>query len=211
MRYPLWIAVLAALALAVTGCGDDESSGEGGGGGGGGGGNGAATGEGPCDDASDCANDVCVALIDGNNPPVYCSEPCSADSCPDGFVCDESTFGLIGLSFCRFGEAGTEPSPPAEPPRVPCTDDADCEGDLVCAEYNGERDCTVACAAEDDCTPPTMGGITFDLATCAPDQRTDVTRDVCLPDEACYPNVQGCISGMDIPGGGGEFPDIPGT
>ena len=64
---------------------------------------GRPTGDGPCEEASECAGDVCVGIIDGSNPPVYCTEQCSPGSCPDGFYCDEESFALIDLSFCRFG------------------------------------------------------------------------------------------------------------
>lgn len=203
------MVVCLSLGLATFGC-DDGGDGDGGGGGSGDGGAGSnpggkATGQGPCEAASECANDVCVALIDGNNPPVYCTQLCG--SCPDGFYCDSSTFGLIGLNFCRFG--ATEPAmpeTPPEPPRVPCTTDADCEGALVCATWMGERNCTRPCSVEDDCTI-SLGGVTFDLATCGQDESQD--RTVCLPDEDCFPNAQSCIGGLPGGGPGGGLPGLP--
>lgn len=219
------IALYGLLAVAITfglaGCvggggdgggnggdngGDDGGAGgTGGGAGGTGGGNaaGKATGEGPCDAADECSGDVCVALIDGDNPPVYCTEPCDDGNCPDGFYCDSDTFSLVGLTFCRFGATEPEepPPPPPEPPRLPCSEDADCADGLVCATFMGENDCTLPCDVEADCDlPPLPGGITVDLATCGDDEGAD--RTVCLPDMDCYPDpiAAGCIGG---------FPGLP--
>jgi len=186
-------AVLTAAALA-TGCdagGDSSDPAPG---------NGMGQmelGEGPCEAAADCAGEVCVALIDGDNPPVYCSEQCTAGSCGDGFTCDETSFALAGLSFCRFAdEPDAQPAPPEEPPILPCIDDADCEDSFVCAELNGERGCAKSCAVESDCTPPPINGIVIDVATCGED---DSGRSVCVGDPACYPDALQCIDG-DLPG-----------
>lgn len=152
------------------------------------------TGEGPCEEADECAGLVCVGIAT-DSPPIYCSEPCDG-GCPSGFYCDTSTFALVGLEFCRVGadEPPPAPEPPPEPPRLPCNDDDDCDGDLVCATFEGERDCTIPCAAEADCTPPTVNGVTIDLLTCAADEGAD--RDVCVPDLACYPNLSSCVDGL---------------
>jgi hypothetical protein len=125
---------------------------------------------------------------------VYCSERCTKGSCPDGFYCDTSTFLLAELSFCRFGDTEpAEPEVPDEPPRLPCKTDDDCDGDLVCATYMGERDCTMPCAAEDDCAV-SLDGVTLDFSTCGTEEGQD--REVCLPDPACYQNPQMCIGGF---------------
>jgi hypothetical protein len=104
----------------------------------------------------------------------------------------------MGLSFCRFGEdpaiTGEPAEPPSEPPRLPCQSDDECPGDAVCATFEGDRDCTVLCEEEPDCTPPPLGGITMDVAQCAPDQTPDLSRTVCLPDPACFPDASSCIS-----------------
>lgn len=157
---------------------------------------GKATGEGPCGEPSECKNNVCVAIIDGNNPPNYCTQQCSGSNpCPSGFWCDSETFQLVGLSFCRFGATEPEnPEPPSEPPKLPCKTDDDCEGDTVCAEFQGERECTITCTSETDCDVPSVGGISVDLLTCGQDEGQD--RTVCLPDLDCYPNVASCISGF---------------
>lgn len=187
------LAALLAAALMAASCGGSSESEE----------NnnnnntsGKALGSGPCNEASECKGNVCVALIDGKNPPAYCTQECSG-TCPDGFYCDDSTFGLVGLNFCRFApeDPEEEPAQPTEPPRLPCTSDEDCMDGLVCATYEGERDCTITCAAEDDCTPPAMAGMVVDLSTCAADQTAGQDRTVCLPDAACFPNIQTCIHG----------------
>lgn len=155
-----------------------------------------ATGAGPCAAASECRGDVCVSIIDGDNPPNYCTQPCDG-GCPQGFVCDSQTFSLVGLSFCRFAPKnatpGEEPAPPEEPATLPCKTDKDCEMGTVCASYEGERGCTLPCSVESDCTPPSVGGFSFDLLTCAKD---DDQRDVCLPDPKCFPNPTSCVGGF---------------
>lgn len=152
------------------------------------------TGEGPCDEADECEGNVCVAIAT-DSPPLYCSESCEG-GCPDGFYCDTSTFALVGLEFCRIGadEPPAMPEPPPEPPRLPCTEDDDCEGDAVCAIFKGESECTIPCSQESDCDLPSAGGITIDLVTCGTDERVD--RTVCLPDLSCFPDYTGCVSGF---------------
>ncbi len=174
------LIVVASVAVAgFAGCADEPAAQNP---------NGKATGQGPCDTSAECAGDVCVAVIDTGHPPVYCSQSCATAGCPSGFFCDSQTFALIGLRYCRFGE--TQPSaPPAEPPRLPCKIDADCDNGQVCAESGGVRDCTLPCANEEQCTPPATGGFVFDFLTCKKD---DKARSVCLPDAACYSNPLNC-------------------
>lgn len=173
------------IALVLSGCGDS------------GGGGALPDGEGPCERPSDCQGNVCIAIVDAGHPPVYCTQTCGG-GCPDGFYCDDSTFALVGLDFCRLGDppAQGELPPNEEPPRRPCAEDGDCDAGEVCATWMGERDCTIACVEESECTPPPLGGLTFDVATCAADETPGQTRDVCVPDADCYPNVQTCISGL---------------
>ena len=198
---PLQAVFVGSLLVLSLACGGGSGDGGGGGGasadggtgGGGGGGGGAkkATGEGPCGSADECVGDVCVALIDGDNPPNYCTEPCG--DCPSDFFCDSETFAIANLSFCRFGDTPTGPAPtPEEPPSLPCTSDESCEPGLVCATYEGERECSLPCTAEEQCTIESQG-VTLDLLNCAPDQTAGENRDVCLPDPDCYPNVTDCI------------------
>ncbi|MEZ4266550.1 MAG: hypothetical protein R3F39_09240 [Myxococcota bacterium] len=163
-----------------------------------------ATGEAGCEEASDCKKDVCVALIDNPNPPVYCSETCTSGSCPSSMYCDTSTFSLLNLSFCRFGSTSSEGSvnvPASEPPRLPCKADADCESGQVCATVDGKNSCAIPCTVESDCTPPPLpGGVEMDLATCGQD---DNAKKVCVPDLACWqpdPVSTGCVKVPGIPG-----------
>lgn len=185
------------LSLTIACCGGDDSqnsSADGGRSGGGGGGALLQTGEGPCDDASECAGDVCVALIDGNHPPVYCTQECGA--CPADFWCDSDTFALAGLSFCRFGDTpSTPPEPPPEPPRIPCRDDSSCDDGLVCATFEGERDCTIPCSDESQCAVD-LAGVVVDMHNCEADPTPGQDRDVCLPDPACFTNPASCIGGF---------------
>lgn len=190
------LALTLALCASLIGFGCDGSTSMNDGDGGTSSSGDLATGEGPCDEASQCRGDVCVA-IPTDRPAVYCSEECTADaSCPSGFVCDQETFGLIGLRFCRPGDAA-DPPPPAPAPKLPCMDDADCDRGTICGRIDGEATCLVPCDVEDDCTPPAMGGFVLDLATCGTE---DGGRTVCLPDPACSPDPQVCITTGGFPG-----------
>lgn len=178
------ILILTLTLTLTAACGGGDAGPNGGG---------KATGAGPCDVPSQCAGDVCVAIIDDGHPPVYCSEECTATSCPSGFYCDTATFALVGKTFCRFGTLppGENPPPPVEPPRLPCMKDTDCDGGEVCANSGGYRDCTLPCTTESQCTPPALGGISFDFFACKAD---DDGRHVCLPDPACYANPLSCTN-----------------
>lgn len=182
--------IFVSLLFAATAC---TSSGNSGDDDGGGGGDGLATGEGPCESPSQCEGDVCVALVDGNHPPIYCTQQCGGGAgCPSGFWCDDQTFALVGLEFCRFGSTPTD-EPPAEPPRRPCRADNECDSGEVCATFEGERGCTLPCTTESQCTPPSTGGFQVDFLTCAADQTPGSSRQVCLPDPACYVSPTSCI------------------
>lgn len=187
MRVRLSDVFLSAVVLFTVACNGDED-GEAGGDGDGL----IATGDGPCESPSDCEGGVCVGLIDGDHPPIYCSQECGA--CPGGFYCDADTFALVELAFCRFGD-GVEPQPPSEPPRRPCTSDTECAPG-ICAEHAGQRDCTIECAAEEACTPPSVGGVALDVFSCQPDEAAE--RTACLPDPACFPDPTSCIDGFGL-------------
>jgi len=160
-----------------------------------------ATGDGPCDDGGDCEGGVCVALIEEPNPPVYCTQPCGS-GCPDDMYCDDQTFALAGVDFCRFGGNGGNPPPsdeqvpPEEAPSLPCSTDSDCEGNLICAEFMGESGCAPPCNNDDDCVVSMMG-MSFLLAECG---QEDGGRDVCLPREECYDgSMASFMSCIDMP------------
>ncbi len=162
---------------------------------------GLQTGDGPCEEASECGGDVCVAVIDGDNPPVYCTEQCTPGSCPSGMYCDEDLFALLDMAVCRFGDEDEPPPNTSTPPEVVCQDDADCEGDLICAQLGDIRGCAVPCDDDTDCDIPPVNGVQLDLAVCG---QEDGGRQVCVGDPDCYPDLQSCVDpGVDIPGGGG--------
>jgi hypothetical protein len=176
-------ATVAAAFLYLGGCGGGLKG----------------TGDKDCGNGDECSGSVCVALIDGNNPPNYCTQTCSASAaCPSGFYCDNETFGIAGLSFCRFGGTKPEqPAPPSEAPRFICKADADCAvaaGDgQVCATFEGERECSIVCTQESQCTF-SFGGVTFSFLTCASDTTPGTSRKVCLPKKSCYTDPQSCIT-----------------
>lgn len=152
------------------------------------------TGEGPCDSADECKGGVCVAIIDNDYPPVYCTQECNSNSdCPDGFYCDTTTFQLVGLSFCRYGTppATGEPDTPEEPPVIKCQTDEDCPPGGVCAVYQGERGCTIPCDTDQDCAV-SMAGMEINLWKC--EQEEGAERTVCLPDPECFTNPMNCYS-----------------
>ncbi len=206
-RPTFWIALLGLMLLLPAcstdrrGGGSDDDDTGGGSGDDDDAAGGIATGDGPCEDGSDCVGGICVALIDAPNPPVYCTQSCGS-SCPDGMYCDSETFGLAGVDFCRFGGTSGQPpaeeDPPEEPPSLPCSSDAECDNGLICAQYMGERGCAPLCNSDDDCVV-SMGGFTFRLAACG---QEDGGRDVCLPREECYDgsmtSFMDCMD-MDIP------------
>jgi len=180
----LMLATVLSVALFVgcenaPGGGDDDDAA----------GGKMATGEGPCEEAQECQGDICVALIDGDHPPVYCSEPCG--NCPDGFFCDDQTFALVGLEFCRFGDSAESAPPPEEAPYLPCASDDDCEGDMVCAESGGEKGCATLCSEDSQCWI-SYQGLEMRFFECGPDESAD--RNVCLPDPDCF---DGSIASME--------------
>ncbi len=213
MKRMVWAGALGMLALCVacSGGGDGSSSGggassggstsssssSGGGGASSSGGGRKALGAGPCEAASECQGNVCVAMIDGNNPPNYCTQECASGSCPSGYRCDSTTFELVGRTFCRFGETpppGGVEETPSEPPRLPCRNDAECASGEVCGTYGGEKQCTIPCSVETDCDLPPLGGVRFDFMACLADENTAISRTICAPDAACFQNPLACTS-----------------
>jgi hypothetical protein len=204
-----WAMGVVLAVAACSGGGGGSSSGDGGTSSGGGTGSSSggtsssssggvqkkAQGQGPCEAASECQGDVCVSIIDGDNPPVYCTQECTSGACPSGFRCDSTTFQLVGRTFCRFGEtppAGGMEETPSEPPTLPCKTDADCDDTEVCGTWMAESQCTLRCTAESNCDLPAVGGIRIDLLTCSADEGAGTNRNICVPDAACFSNPLQC-------------------
>ena len=99
----MWIWLIFAIGACGQRASDDTSAA----------GSLKQTGDGPCAEPSECEGGVCVELIDSDNPPVYCTQPCD-NGCPSGFVCDTELFALVDIDFCRWGDSpeDTQASPP---------------------------------------------------------------------------------------------------
>lgn len=178
--------LVSMLSLFTTACADSDAASDG---------DGPterkATGASPCDSPTQCKGDVCVALLDEGHPPVYCTQQCNGSACPSGFYCDQDTFKLVGLTFCRFGSlpGGETPPVPEKPPTLPCKADQECEAGLVCGRLGTERGCMLPCDVETKCDVPGAGGLVIDFFKCQPDAEN---RKVCQPDPACYQNPVMC-------------------
>ena len=156
-------------------------------------------GEGPCRDASDCASGTCVEV----NGDRYCSQTCG--SCPEAMVCDDKLLRAAGVSVCVKGGAPEPPAietqrvPPQAPARMPCATDQQCPRGLICAEYEGARECTRACTDDTQCAMPGMMGIKTSFASCQRDAGRKVSRSACLPKKECITNPMACM-GVDPSG-----------
>jgi hypothetical protein len=180
--------ILVAWVVVGAGC-----AGEGGGG--------KGKGDDPsCNGNSDCPDGM--ACLSYGSGPGACAAECSAsvDECGANASC--SGVGSLSIEVCQqdedLPEEGEAPSED-ERPRIACQTDEDCAeygSRAVCAEWQGLKDCTVLCEAEEDCTPPSMGGMTFDFMACLEDEG-DRSRRACLPDEACFADPFSC---MQMPG-----------
>lgn len=187
----LFITLSLTTGLGLAACND------GGGGAGGAGSDGAV-----CATNAEC-NDGLVCLAYGSGTGL-CSIDCtvSADECSGEATC--AGVGSIEVDVCQDPANAPDPEDPPEEedrPRIPCDVDADCAefgSNAICAEWKGVKDCTIACDAEDDCTPPTFGGIGIDFLTCLPDEADD-SRDACVPDEACFTNPLNCVDLGGLP------------
>lgn len=207
------LTLITIGSMALFGCGGDDSDG----GSGSGSNNGQPAGSvSGCMTASDCPE--AHACIQIGNGPAGCVPTCSAmvDACGGSAQC--AGVGALDVNICQ--EEKPEPDPedpptPEEEPRIPCREDAECSElhpDAICAEWRGQRDCTIPCMNEEVCDPPAIAGITVDFMDCQDDQRSDKTRTACLPREECFNNPLDCISGF--PGLGGDLPgegDFPGA
>ena len=189
----LALAIFALLSLVACGSEGDEASG----------------GEAPCQSNSDCTGGmVCVSFGSGAG---VCTPTCSVsgDECSGTAGC--SGVGTLSVSVCQETSTDGEAPAPEEQPRVPCTTDAECaaiQPGIICAEFEGVRDCTIPCTVEGDCDLPSVGGMSVDFMTCIADERSDQTRTACLPDKACFTNPMTCIDmGALPPGDPGEIDD----
>lgn len=170
-----------------------------------------STGEGPCQEAEECSDGVCLEV----NGDSYCSRECG--DCPSDMVCDDTLFGALGLSFCVKSPPDSPGQPPAptEPPRVPCTSDDECrviDPGLVCATFEGKRDCTISCTDTSQCHfSMSQAGIDISLEflSCQQDQG-DSSRNVCLPDPACEGAAfSNCVTYNINPVSDADSGDIP--
>lgn len=189
MKFGQILLFVAACCLAACGSSEDSSEAV------------------ACETSSECGSAVCVRVGDA----AACAPKCSvsANECSGGASCQ-------GLGSVEVNVCAPAPKDPAQPtveeqPRVSCKTDTDCsslDSRAVCAEWNGLRDCTIPCTANDQCNPPSLDGMTkVEFYSCQPDQG-QTTRTVCLPREECLTNPTNCIT-VNIPegpnGGTGGF------
>lgn len=170
-------------------------------------GGGQATGM-ACQSTADCqAGMVCVST---SGSASICVANCtvSANLCSASETC--TGVGTLAIDVCEpkssSQDSGMSPSVETQP-KVPCKVDSECAdlvSEAICAQFKGERDCTLSCSKESDCPILSVGGITFDFFTCAKDEGNP-SRKACLPDLKCVSNPSQCISGL--PG----FPDVEST
>ncbi len=172
------------LLLSLAGCGersgDDDDAGA----------------AGSCDTIADCDDGyLCLAYGSGGGA---CTLDCSlsADECGAGASCEG--VGSVEVSACQDEDrVPDEGAPPDEDdrPRLLCETDADCAvygDDVVCAEFQGARECSLTCNSDDDCNPPPIAGVTTIFSVCDADHG-DSSRDVCLPNEDCWADPTACI------------------
>ncbi len=171
-------------------------------------------GEGPCRDGTDCASGTCVEV----NGDRYCSQTCGA--CPEAMVCDDKLLRMAGISVCVKGSAKEPPAvepqraPPQAPSRVPCAADHQCPRGLICAEFEGARECTRSCTDDAQCAMPDMMGMKSSLTSCQRDAGRKASRSACLPKKECLANPMACMGftpgvgssprGEGLPGAAGD-------
>ena len=164
-----------------------------------------------CMTASDCPADHACIQIGGG--AAGCVPTCSGsvDECGGSAEC--AGVGSVDVDICQEEEPEVDPDDPPTPeeePRIPCQTDEECSAldpGAICAEWQGQRDCTIPCSSEEVCDVPEIGGVTIDFMNCQDDERSDVERTACLPREECFNNPLDCISGVpgedDLPDDGG--------
>ena len=188
--------MMSAFLLSACGGGTTQSDGSGG----------------PCQSNSDCSDGmVCVSF---GSVGGACTPQCggSVTECSASASC--TGVGSLSVSVCQEKVETQGEAKPEEQPRIPCTTDAECDAihaGAVCAQWKGERDCTILCSANSDCEMPEMAGMKMDFMDCLNDERTDVdVRTVCLPDEKCFQDVGSCVQIPGVGGLDGDFGDLPG-
>ncbi len=179
-----------------------------------------------CETANDCAgNEVCVGLDGAATCHIQCSA--NANECGGSASCQG--IGGVSLDVCK--EKKDEPSgsgggdSTAEQPQedwLRCTADADCaayDPSAVCGKWRGFSYCTVACQGDNDCNPPSVGGVTTNFIACTADEG-NAARTICVPRESCFDDPTSCIQiapGVEDPNGtggtgsGGSRPDSGGS
>lgn len=144
-----------------------------------------------------------------------CAPKCSVsgNECSGGTTCQG--LGSFGVNVCAAdpgAKSESNPPKPSEQPRVACKTDADCapvDPRAICAQWQGRRDCTIDCTAQDVCTEGTVGGVTADLESCQTDEGNPA-RKACLPRAECEDKPLDCVSiggaSSGIPGGSSGIP-----
>jgi hypothetical protein len=84
-------------------------------------------------------------------------------------------------------------SSPQRPPRWPCAADSQCPQGLVCAEFEGLRDCTRACTDDAQCAMPGVMGMSASFSSCQRDASRKTARSACLPKKECLANPMACM------------------
>ncbi|MBT6432049.1 MAG: hypothetical protein HOK97_11005 [Deltaproteobacteria bacterium] len=171
-----------------------------------------------CTTLADCASGtVCIGAGSGASA---CLPDCSVSTTECSASASCTGVGSTSVSICQEAEeeeqssGGETAAPePQEEPRIPCTTDAECntlQAGLICAEFQGMKDCTIPCSQESDCDMPSVGGMSIDFMTCIDDEG-DSSRQACLPDVACFNDPMSCITmpdGMDDMGGMDDMDDM---
>lgn len=148
-----------------------------------------------CSTHADCgAQAVCLVSPSGS----ACAPTCTgaAGECSGSATC--GGVGVLSVSACQEPQSTSANDPPTaeEQPRVPCASDDECktlDPRGICAQFQGHKDCTIACTAETACDTPSVGGVKTDFLTCLPDG-ANAARSACLPDERCFSNPLACVT-----------------
>lgn len=174
-----WLAV-AVVALSV-GCGSDDGDAQ----------NGKS-----CTHNNECG-DGYVCLTFGNDGG--CAPICTGDADACGASAQCGGVGVMSVDVCQPKQEESpsqEPPDAEEQPRIPCSSDKECkvyDSGAICAEFQGQKDCTLPCTTESQCDMPSLGGVTMDFLTCIADEGQS-SRKACLPDLACFQNPMNCVT-----------------